>query len=256
MPTMTRRILFRTFSALFGVLCALLTVGAVATGLASGGPGGHLHVLLLAHGALCGAFLSTGFLLQLHRPAARVAAWQMVLVAVLAMEVTGLAFRIDDPLFEVGFPVALLVTGLLHPERRLLLRPGRGLSPVLAPVALLAAVPAAALTVRIGHQMQGLHGDALFAVQAGYDVAITIPLVGLLAALHTRGWRVPAWSTGVVAAVYGLASMGHPHELGSMGAGWGLAAVLAGAAFVALAEWEAARTVAVSPAAVSPNLTT
>jgi hypothetical protein len=250
---MTRRILFRIFCSLFGALCALLTVGAVATGLGSGGPGGRLHVLLLAHGALTGAFLSAGLLGQLRRPTERVAAWQMVLVTVVVMEATGLAFRVDDPLFEIGFPVALLLTGLLHPARGRLLRPGRWTSPLLAPAALVAAVPAAMFTVHLGRQMHGLPTDQLLAVQAGCDVALTIPFVGLLAALRTTGWRVPAWSAGIVSVVLGLASATHPDELGSAGLAGGLVVALAGAGFVTLAEWEAARTPLV-PAEAGPTL--
>lgn len=239
---MTRRIFFRIFCTLFGVLCALLTVGAFATALTSGGPGGRLHVLLLAHGALTGAFLSAGFLVQLRRPTERVAAWQMLLVTVVVMVATGLAFRIDDPLFEIGFPAALLLTGLLHPARGRLLRPGRWTSPVLAPAALVAAVPAAVFTVHLGRQMPGLPTDQLLAVQAGYDVALTIPFVALLASLRTTGWRVPAWSTGIVSVVFGLASAAYPEEIGSLGLAAGVVIALAGAGFVAVAEWEAART--------------
>jgi len=250
---MTRRIFFRIFCTLFGVLCALLTVGAVATALSSGGPGGRLHVLLLAHGGLTGAFLSAGFLVQLRRPAERVAAWQMLLVAVVVMEATGLAFGVDDPLFEIGFPAALLLTGLLHPTRGRLLRPGRWTSPVLAPAALVAAVPAAMFTVHLGGQMHGLPTDQLLAVQAGCDVAITIPFVGLLAALRTTGWRLPTWSTGIVCVIFGLASAAYPDEIGSLGLAAGLVVALSGAGFVAVAEWEAARTSAV-PVQPDPTL--
>jgi hypothetical protein len=168
------------------------------------------------------------------------------------MEATALAFRVADPVFELGFPVALLVTGLLHPARARLLRPGRWVSPLLAPAALLAAVPAAMFTVHLGRQMHGLPADQLLAVQAGADVAVTIPFVGLLAALRTNGWRVPTWSTGIVSVVLGAASVVHPDELGSLGAVAGVAVALAGVAFVALAEWEATRT---SAAPANPEAT-
>lgn len=239
---MTRKLTFRIACGFFGLLCALLTVGSVGTGLTSGGPGGHLHVLLLAHGALCGAFLATGFWLQLSRPATRIAAWQMVLVTVLCMEATGLVLGINDPLFEIGFPVALLVTGLLHPERQQLLRPGRTISPLLAPLALVSLLPAVLFTRQLNEQMAGLTTDRLLAVQAGVDVAVTIPFVALLAALGTIGWRVPARAAGLVAVVFGLGSVAFPDELGSFGSGWGLAAAAAGAIFVVTAEWEARRT--------------
>jgi len=54
-------------------------------------------------------------------------------------------------------------------------------------------------------------------VQAGYQVVVSLPFFGLLAALQTRGWRFPAIGVGLIATAYGIASVLHPHELGSMG---------------------------------------
>ena len=237
---MTRLLFFRIATALFGILCLLLTVGALVSGLTDGGPGGDFHVLLLTHGAFCGAFLATGFLSQLRRPSARVASWQMLLVTVACMELVGLTMRIDDPLFEIGFPVALLVTGLLHPARRRLLRPGP-VNRLLVVVAVLCVVPSIWFTVGLAQHLDGLDGDALLAAQAGVDAVLTIPLVGLVAGLRAPGWRMVACSAGTVAVVFGVASIAYPAELGSAGAAGGTTAILAGLLFVALAESLTAR---------------
>jgi hypothetical protein len=73
-------------------------------------------------------------------------------------------------------------------------------------------------------------------------------LAGLLASSRMRGWRLTVWCAGLGAAVYGLASILF-HRFpgttvlypGSEGIGWGLAAVIGGLAFIAVAEWEARR---------------
>jgi hypothetical protein len=83
-------------------------------------------------------------------------------------------------------------------------------------------------------------------------MAFGLVLVGLLASARVRGWRLSAWCAGVGVAVYGLASIVF-HRLpgttipyaGSEGTGWGIVALVGGAVFIGVAEWEARR----SPAA-------
>jgi len=72
-------------------------------------------------------------------------------------------------------------------------------------------------------------------------LAIAIVLVGLLAALRTRGWRIPAWSAGTAAAVFGLASIVFPDQRGAEGRGWGGVALAGGVLFIAVAELESRR---------------
>jgi hypothetical protein len=77
-------------------------------------------------------------------------------------------------------------------------------------------------------------------------MAFGIVLTALLAALRIEGWRLTAWCAGLGAAVYGVASIVFHRFPGttfrypaSEGVGWGLVAVAAGLAFIALSEREA-----------------
>src|SRR2546426_400746 len=56
-------------------------------------------------------------------------------------------------------------------------------------------------------------------------MAIAIVLAGLLAALPTHAWRIPAWCAGTAAIVFGLASIAFPDQRGAAGRGLGGGAV-------------------------------
>lgn len=70
-------------------------------------------------------------------------------------------------------------------------------------------------------------------------VSVAIVLVGLLAALRIRGWRVSAWTAGLALAYYGLVSVLTPADVSSGGYLWGGLAIAWGVVFVVLAEREA-----------------
>lgn len=70
-------------------------------------------------------------------------------------------------------------------------------------------------------------------------VSVAIVLVGLLAALRIRGWRVSAWTAGLALAYYGLVSVLTPADASSGGYLWGGLAIAWGVVFVVLAEREA-----------------
>jgi hypothetical protein len=72
-------------------------------------------------------------------------------------------------------------------------------------------------------------------------LAIAIVLTGLVASLQTQGWRIPAWSAGSAAIVFGLTSTVFPNHPGAEGRGWGALAVAGGALFIAVAELERRR---------------
>jgi hypothetical protein len=73
-------------------------------------------------------------------------------------------------------------------------------------------------------------------------VAAAIILVGLLAALRIRGWRVSAWTAGLALAYYGLVSVLTPGDASSGGSLWGGLAIAWGIVFIILAEREARAT--------------
>lgn len=81
-------------------------------------------------------------------------------------------------------------------------------------------------------------------------VALAIILVGLLAALRIRGWRVTAWTAGLALAYYGLVSVLTSADASSGGYPWGGLAIAWGVVFVFLAEREAraARVITTRPA--------
>lgn len=72
-------------------------------------------------------------------------------------------------------------------------------------------------------------------------MAVALALIGLLASVKTRGWRIPAWAAGLGAAVWGLASVVFPRYPGAEGATWGALAIVSGAALIGVSEWEARR---------------
>lgn len=80
-------------------------------------------------------------------------------------------------------------------------------------------------------------------------VAGAIILVGLLAALRIRGWRVSAWTAGLALAYYGLVSVLTPDDASSGGYLWGGLAIAWGIVFIVLAEREAR----IRPAPVEPT---
>jgi hypothetical protein len=67
--------------------------------------------------------------------------------------------------------------------------------------------------------------------------AITILFLGLVSATRPSGWRVPAWSTGLLAVFMGLLSALHPGQPSSVGVIWGLLAIIWGVLFITAAEW-------------------
>lgn len=65
----------------------------------------------------------------------------------------------------------------------------------------------------------------------------TIIGVGLLASLRSRGWRLAAWVAGFIPAFLGLLSVMFRSDDASFGLVWGLAAIVWGIAFIAVAEF-------------------
>ncbi len=72
-------------------------------------------------------------------------------------------------------------------------------------------------------------------------MAIALVLCGAVSALRTRGYRIAAWTAGLVAVVFGIASAAYRHAASSPARRWGGAAVLGGVVFIAAAEWDRRR---------------
>lgn len=235
-----RTIAFYAVAGLATLLTALLTVGSVLGLLDVTDP--DERIAFLTHLPWLGLGYCAAFAALLRRPASRPAAWQQAAASAAAMYLGGLVLaRESDPVFYIGFGVVLLLLAALHPERRSLLRPGRvGLSPLLLPMALVAAAPLALYATRMVelHEASGPDGAFYLGIAV---TALSVPLIGLVAGLRAGGARLALWSTGLTLAVLCAASLVHPDAAAAMPAWAATLGVVSGFAFVAVGEWERRR---------------
>ncbi|MGH3004898.1 MAG: serine hydrolase [Gaiellaceae bacterium] len=204
----------------------------------------------LGYGVLVGIILTTGLLVQLRRPERKIAGVQQAFLVIAAL-VVGSAIASDS---QDLVPALILLPALgillaLHPARDEFLRRGAALSWTLLAITVIGAVPLVVYALDMGAQARDLvgpphHVQRLSTMAA---MAVAIVLTGLLAALRTQGWRIPAWSAGAGAIVFGLASVAFPDQPGAAGRGWGGVAIAGGVLFIAMAELEAGRAGAGGP---------
>jgi len=194
----------------------------------------------LSHGALAGIIITVGLLAQLRSPERTIAGVQQAVLGILAFLITALIGGRQEPLqASLLFLAALALLVVLHPVRGEFFKPGTGLAASLAAISVLGAIPVAIYAVNMLVQARQFvgpphHADRLAEMAA---TAIAIVLVGMLASLRTRGWRISAWSAGAATIVVGLASIVFPDAPGAVGRFWGTLAVGAGVLFVGLAEF-------------------
>ena len=243
--TPRRRLAFRAWAAVlvlvfgvgfFGLVSLVLGWFASVEGVA--GP-----VTDLGYGALVGIIFTMGLLVQLRAPERKIAGMQQAALVVPALLI-GSAIAADSQ-NVVAALISLVGIGsllALHPARAEFLRRGSAVNRRLLALTIVGAVPLSAYALNMGAQAQNLAGPPhhvqRFSTMAALAVAIV--LAGLLAALRTRGWRIPAWSTGTATIVFGLASTVFPDHPGAEGRGWGAVAIAGGVLFIAVAEWERA----------------
>jgi hypothetical protein len=224
------------FIALFGLVFPVLSY-AVAGWLNPAALGIHLVHDTMASTLLWVALI--GMLVQARNPQAHIGGMAQALLVFLVMCLTIIAsaFFFPPPFI---FLLLALITAALHPARRELLS-WRGIrNPLLAGLTAVAAVPSLIYAVEhIARQRTAVAQDphaemGHWLLMAAY--AITIIVLGLFSATRPPGWRVTAWSTGVMAAVFGLISLLYPAQSSSLGVTWGLLALIWGVLFVAVAE--------------------
>jgi hypothetical protein len=116
--------------------------------------------------------------------------------------------------------------------------------PALAALAVIGAIPLTVYALQqAANQRENLapvHASLGHWEWAATSAAL-IFLFGLLAALGTEGFRLPAWCAGLGAAAFGLASILYDGEASGVGLTWGAVAAAGGVVFIALAEWTARR---------------
>jgi hypothetical protein len=199
----------------------------------------------LGYGALVGIILTFGLLSQLRAPERKIAAMQQAALVIPALLIgSALAHDAQNVIPALVLLPALGILLALHPVRDEFLRRGSSPHPALLTLTVVGGIPLIAYALDMAAQARRLAGPPhhVQRLSTMAALAIAILLVGLLAALRTRGWRVPAWSAGAAAVVLGLASMIFPEQAGSEGRWWAGAAIVGGVLFVAVAEWEAKRS--------------
>lgn len=246
-PARSRR---RWFTALTAVVVVVFGVGffgltSLFLGWFESRYGVAGPVTDLGYGALYGIILTMGLLVQLRSPERKIAGVQqaaLVIPALLVASVMGSDFQ--SLMTVLVLVPTLAVLWFLHPSRGDLLRRGGPFSPELLAIAVLASIPLIGYALTMGRQARDLPGPPHHVLRLVTMAALAIAVVftGLLASLQTRGWRIPAWSAGAAAVVFGLASVAFPDHPGAAGRGWGAVSIAGGVLFVGVAEWRARRT--------------
>jgi hypothetical protein len=249
------RLAFTVLTLVFaaGSLGGLFGVGLVI-GWFDPDAGGIHRVHDIGFGVLFGVILTVALASMARRPEAKVSSFFTVVAAAAATAISALvSFSVEYLITTAAVGLVAVVLLALHPARTAVLRPRTNPSRPMVAFVAAATVPLVWFGLTAARlQRDGLPFDPH--VQMGHwatmaAMAFGLVLVGLLASLRLRGWRITAWSAGLGAAVYGLASIvfarfpgtSIPYP-GSVGDWWGSLAMVGGLAFVALGEWEAKRS--------------
>jgi hypothetical protein len=240
-------IAYKVLAGIFaaGAFGGLLGLGLITAWIDNESGGIH-RVHNMGYGALYGAILTTGFLVQNWRPERKISAFYQILDVALATVIAGAISTSAFALAGVFIAVAYVILLALHPYRSELLHPQReGFSPVLMGLTIVGAIPLIWYALVVAKfQRDGVPADPHVNMDHWTTMAamaIGIVLVGFLSAFKFRGWRISARSAGAAIFLYGLISTVYPDRAGSEGTGWGFVAMAGGVLFVAAAEWEARR---------------
>jgi len=84
------------------------------------------------------------------------------------------------------------------------------------------------------------HAELFHWVETSF-YALAVLLLGLLAALRPRAFRMSAWSGGIALAIVGGASLALSDHASALPSPWSAIALAGGIVFVAAGEWEARR---------------
>lgn len=184
-------------------------------------------------------WIIAGLLAQFRSAGRQVGAMQQLLLVLLAMlglmALTRPATLLSPMLLFFGL---VFVGAALHPARAELAQVRLRADWYVAVLALLAAGP---LLVYAVGQLR-LDSSALTpATHGGHwttmaTVTVSIVVLALLVATRPRGWRVPLWSVGVAALLFGIASAAHPHVPSSIGPAWGAVTAAWAVIYVVVAE--------------------
>lgn len=209
---------------------------------------------------------AVGLASQLGKPKENFTGQLVAIIAWGAMILTAALTNnwVPQPLFIIFGGLTALAT-ILHPARRGLFNwfSTKRINRLLLTLVVIAAAPLTILafintnlqiaggggTGLFDHSPPALHDDSLELLNDHEQkhsnlghyrniaaLSFIIILLGLLASSRPRGWRVAAWVAGFLPILLGIASVLLPEAESSLGVFWGVAAVIWGFAFIAVAE--------------------
>lgn len=246
-PTVgTTHRLFRVWAGTWGVVITLLFVAVTLLTItlwltepayAATTPDADLGFLAL------GATIGVGLLSQLRREPPP-AGLQQALIATIALAAAGLMGQRAEPLIGALAILGILaVQAGLHPARRSLWHGGGTPDLALVILAVAAGVPAVAHAAGLLGLARGAGPSCFLGQCAEGDrpaelaaALLAVPLVGMLAAFRTPGWRLALWTAGAAALTLGAAALVLPDTTTSIGPATGLAAVAWAVVFVWVGE--------------------
>ena len=192
------------------------------------------QVLDAGWGLVFGVILPLGLLAQLRRPERRIAGLQQTAVVAFALAVAGAAGEEWWYLaLATGITAACALLVALHPARQTFLARAQRPDSVMVTLAGVAAVPALVYAWRMASAQRrdlppadavtnGLHHWPVMTA-----LALIVLLLVLLAALHTRGWRIPAMSASIAAGGWAISCLLAPGSAAaSAGHRWAWAVIV------------------------------
>lgn len=240
-PSRARRISFVVLAALLAAFTGLVMGGLPALVEAVTATGEEvIHQVHSLHwGAYMGVLTAVPLVALAMRPT--VAAAQQAATVVAAFVVASLAAAMFDPAIVI-FPVLIGLLLILHPQRGELFRRGTRFSPSLGALAAVVTLPSlwyawSEIQVHLAAPLTDPHrGPPEAHYVTGAALVLAIAGVAWLASLRTAGWRLPAWCTGTAMALTGAVSVWLPDWTSSFGRLWGVAALVWGLTFIAVAQ--------------------
>jgi hypothetical protein len=234
----------------FRVIAWIMAVSAIAFGIVTAGTAIFVEDMEVHafHNVVVASLL-----LVISAPAALQAArhadhplpglFQIAAIGVAGVTTMALGLTLDPytlPFIVLG--VVLWVSWLRRPERDAF--PSERPSIVLFLLVAAAAVPVEvwawdnARLQRIDDVSE--HAELFHWVEASF-YALAVLLLGLLAALRPRAFRMSAWSGGIALSIVGGASLVLSDHASALRSPWSAIALAGGLVFVVAAEWEAKR---------------
>ena len=232
----------------FRVIAVIMAVSAVAFGLFTAvlGVVSEAQEIHAYHNVIVASLL-----LVLSAPPAIAAAraperaatplLHLVMLGVAGLITMALALMVD--VFTAPFVVLVAVLLLLRVPRGPAIGPGRHSIPLAVLVAV-AAVPLFGYALDQAELQRvdatSEHAELNHWVETSFYAA-AIPLLGALAAIRPRAFRLTAWTAGVALALMGAGSLLLPTYASALDTTWAWAALAGGLVFLGVSEWEVRR---------------